>query len=293
VAEFGLSGVASAMMQSVELAIIDFVRDLSGPAGQEEEEGEQASAVEGNSHPELNEDERAFLSEPLGQARVTAPVVTEREPTPTAAAPVEPEPIAAVMTAPADAPEEMADIPPVATMPAGGIANILDPEERAALNVSLGSATMPAHSAAAMPALRPVDAAIGNGDRRHLWHAARQSIVDLIPASILLDAQPPHDEASLLAVDSTGRLHLWLLANPAEPTGWSSLWQWAREHRQLIALTRRDLSIDPVAEVGIHLIIPPSAERTLIRSAPNNVAFYRMHAIRWHDRHGLVVIPAG
>lgn len=141
--------------------------------------------------------------------------------------------------------------------------------------------------------LRAVEALPLAAGRAMVWEAVQQSIPDLVPGTILLEAKPPHDDCSLLMADTQGRLHLWVLSDGANGMGWCGLWRWALDHRQLIGLTRRDLRIDVGAEVRVHVVLPPGEAGGVGGSGPVGVNWYRMWPVQWRDRTGLVVVPLG
>ena len=122
--------------------------------------------------------------------------------------------------------------------------------------------------------------------------ALRNSLADLVPDAVFLDARPPHDAASLLAAERDGTLHVWLLADNADLTSWGSLWQWVHDHRQLISLTRPDLALRADSPVSMHLILPPGAPRA-VRMPPPGIFYYRLHTLKWDGRTATAVIPLG
>jgi hypothetical protein len=156
-------------------------------------------------------------------------------------------------------------------------------------------ATAPAALAAtgvagpALPALGAVSLAGADGEMA-LWNALRPAVRELIPSARVLEAAPPHDRASTLLLDSAGRLHVALLAD-ADPLRWAGLWQWACDHRLVLALTRGAETLDASAEVQVHVILPPDAAGPPIRGLPVRVRTYRVQRVRFADQLAAVIIP--
>jgi hypothetical protein len=141
-------------------------------------------------------------------------------------------------------------------------------------------------------------------DRTAQWDAVERSILDLSPRSALLDAKPPMSWASetCITIDAQGRVNVWTLYK--DGASWFALREWANEHRNLLALTRRDLTVDKAAEVTVHIVLPledsrpavASAEsedvvKTLMRAPTQNLHLYRLRFIQWNERRGLMVVP--
>jgi hypothetical protein len=129
------------------------------------------------------------------------------------------------------------------------------------------------------------------------WQAVESSIPDLLPRAILLDARPPLSWASdcCIALDPAGRLHVWTLYK--DGVSWFALREWAAEHRNLLALTRRDLPVSPTTEVAVHIVLPleldgPSPDiQTLLRTPNPSVLLYRLRPLQWNTRQGILVVP--
>jgi hypothetical protein len=120
----------------------------------------------------------------------------------------------------------------------------------------------------------------------------KDALADLIPGAVFLEARSPMNAPSLLAADAAGKLHVWMMAESADMTSWGSMWQWANEHRKLIALTRPDLHLGADLPVQMHLILPSDAPRA-IRTPLPGVLYYRLHALRWNGKTATAVIPLG
>jgi hypothetical protein len=150
-----------------------------------------------------------------------------------------------------------------------------------------------------MPALRAFDLEEAC-DRGAQWQAVERSIWDLSPNSALLEARPPMSWASetCIAIDGKGRVNVWTLYR--DGTSWFALREWAHEHRNILALTRRDLVVDKEAEVAVHIVLPledgngtSGAEviPTLMRTAARGIQVYRLRHVSWNNRRGLIVVP--
>src|ERR1043165_1684970 len=134
-------------------------------------------------------------------------------------------------------------------------------------------------------------------DRTKLWQAVERSIWNLSPRSALLDAKPPMSWATdtCLSIDAAGRVNVWTLYR--DGTSWFALRELANEHRNLLALTRRDLVVDKEADVAVHIVLPVDYEGegdvvpTLLRAAAKNIHLYRLRQIQWNKRRGLLVVP--
>ena len=155
--------------------------------------------------------------------------------------------------------------------------------------------------AASSPPLQVFDLEVGT-DRAGLWQVVEQSICGLSPRSALLDAKPPMPWATdtCLSIDAAGRIGVWTLYR--DGTSWFALREWANEHRNLLALTRRDLVVDQKADVAVHIVLPldhavggagegPDVLPTLLRTAARNIYLYRLRQIQWNGRRGLLVVP--
>ncbi len=151
------------------------------------------------------------------------------------------------------------------------------------------------------PTLRAFDV-LETDDRNRdaQWHAVERSIRDLVPHSILLDARPPISWATetCIAIDPDGRLHVWTLHK--DGATWFALREWASEHRNLLALTRRDLVLSKDADVVVHIVLPledaptqaaPSVVSTILRTAAKNIHLYRLRSLQWNARQGMIVVP--
>ena len=80
----------------------------------------------------------------------------------------------------------------------------------------------------------------------------------------------------------------------------------AHEHRNLLALTRRELTVRREAEVAVHIILPleeegegkpaigvvmPNIVSMMMRTPVAHVHLYRLRRVQWANRRGLVVVP--
>jgi hypothetical protein len=143
-------------------------------------------------------------------------------------------------------------------------------------------------------------------DRASQWQSVERSIRDLVPESILLEARPPMSWAteSCIAIDPDGVLHIWTLYK--DGATWYALREWASEHRNLLALTRRDLVLSKDADVVVHIVLPlephaekstpsrekmPSVINTILRTPAKNIHIYRLRVLQWNARRGLIVVP--
>ncbi len=108
-------------------------------------------------------------------------------------------------------------------------------------------------------------------DRPSQWQAVERSIRDLVADSVLLDARPPMSWASdcCIAIDANGGLHVWTLYK--DGVSWYALREWAAEHRNLLALTRRDLILNRDTDVAVHIVLPLETQ-TASSSAHNDSA---------------------
>ncbi len=122
-----------------------------------------------------------------------------------------------------------------------------------------------------------------------MWSALEPAVAALAAGHLILEARPPKQLASLLTVDRSGCLHVWMLADANDPTAYARIWQWAGEHRSLIALTRRDAALNTTADVRMHLILP--AGMTLVHSGQDHFERLRMHTVRMGDQQGVVLVP--
>jgi hypothetical protein len=151
------------------------------------------------------------------------------------------------------------------------------------------------------PALRAFDVD-SRLDRAAQWQAVERSIWDLAPRSALLDARPPMSWATetCLSIDAAGRVNVWMLYQ--EGASWFALREWANEHRNLLALTRRDLTVDKAAEVAVHIVLALEEEEStarrgeeavklLLRAPTKNLHLYRLRMVQWNGRHGVMVVP--
>jgi len=138
----------------------------------------------------------------------------------------------------------------------------------------------------------------GGMSRGTQWEAVEGSIPDLVAESELLDARPPMSWAkeSCVAVDREGRMHVWTLYK--DGTSWFALREWANEHRTILALTRRDLTIEKERAVAVHLVMPLGSEerggegaKPLLRTEATGVFVYRLRLIQWQGRRGVIVVP--
>jgi hypothetical protein len=139
-------------------------------------------------------------------------------------------------------------------------------------------------------------------DRQAQWQAIERSIWDLSPRSALLDAKPPMSWATetCISIDGDGKLNVWTLYK--DGASWFALREWANEHRNLLALTRRDLAVKKDAEVAVHIVLPLEEEgeqpvksenivSVLMRTGAKNLHVYRLRIVQWNGRRGMVVVP--
>ena len=92
---------------------------------------------------------------------------------------------------------------------------------------------------------------------------------------------------------------MWTLYK--DGVSWYALREWAAEHRQLLALTRRDLAMAREGEVVVHMVLPleTGAEggksgpdvKALMRAPSRNVLIYRLRSVQWNGRRGILVVP--
>ncbi len=157
-------------------------------------------------------------------------------------------------------------------------------------------------AAGTLPSLRAFDLEECR-DRQTQWQAIERSIWDLSPRSALLDAKPPMSWATetCISIDGDGRLNVWTLYK--DGASWYALREWAHEHRNLLALTRRDLAVRKEADVAVHIVLPleEEAEETpvksesivsmLMRTPAKNLHVYRLRIVQWNGRQGMVVVP--
>ena len=220
------------------------------------------------------------------------------------------------------------------------LAHVLDPEERAALGAAFGeddvdvespevagpviadirrevvapAAPMQLSAEAVMPVapmveekgrgvmLRAFDLLDEEGSGRDAqWLAVERSIKDLVAESVVLDARPPMSWASdcCLSIDAEGGLHVWTLYK--DGVSWFALREWAAEHRNLLALTRRDLVLAREGDVTVHIVLPLEEGReigessghvkALLRAPNKNVFIYRLRSVQWNGRRGILVVP--
>ncbi len=193
-----------------------------------------------------------------------------------------------------------------APVPEDPIHTIIAPEERAALEDNWPKiqpppptplpAKAPAIAAAPVPAVPP------SGDALHVydvpapqaksdqWLALEQAIPQLHSGSVILEARPPWDHAAL-AVDTQKQLHAWIMASGSDPFEWPAIKAWADAHRDLIALTCRDLKLNTAKPVQAHVVLPldtPSA--AMQRAWPTDIKWYRLQKVQWQDRCGVAVV---
>jgi len=150
-----------------------------------------------------------------------------------------------------------------------------------------------ARAANSEPTLRAIDPPGDPKERDAQWQAIVRSVRDFIPDAVVLDASSPLEAESLLALDPAGRLHIFTLAR--DMVSWSALWQWGRDHRHLLALTRRESAFDPQAPVVMHIVLPldfPLAQKISHPPLPE-LNWYRLRLIEWHARRGLILVPVG
>jgi hypothetical protein len=122
------------------------------------------------------------------------------------------------------------------------------------------------------------------------WRIIEQGIPTLLTNAAILDARPPWDHAAL-AVDTQKQLHLWVLANAADPFEWPAIQAWANAHRDLIALTCRDVKLNTSKPVQVHVVLPlDAASASMQRAWPTEIKWYRLQKMQWQDRTGVAVI---
>ena len=95
-------------------------------------------------------------------------------------------------------------------------------------------------------------------------------------------------------------MNVWRLYE--DGASWFALREWANEHRNLLALTRRDWVVDKNAEVAVHIVLPLEEENEggdlqesvasmLPRVPTRNVHLYRLRVVQWNARRGVLVVP--
>ena len=146
--------------------------------------------------------------------------------------------------------------------------------------------------------LRAFDVMEEGTDRAAQWQAVERSIKDLVAESVVLDARPPMSWASdcCVSIDAEGGLHVWTLYK--DGVSWFALREWAAEHRNLLALTRRDLVLAREGEVVVHIVLPLEDDaassahvKSLMRAPNKNVFIYRLRPVQWNARRGILVVP--
>ncbi len=205
------------------------------------------------------------------------------------------------------------------------LASVLDPEERSALNAAFDirefvtpegemTAEIPVAAVIAPPeqkvsvegtdtanvnletlpsrGLRPIDSPMPHTPDSQ-WQVISRSACDFLESATLLETSSPLDPHSLLALDGLGHLHLFTLASDA--TTWPALWQWARDHRHLLALTQRETPFDPLAPVHLHLVLPLCTPRSpLVLHPPMpHLHLYRLHCLAQQKSSALLLVPVG
>ena len=135
------------------------------------------------------------------------------------------------------------------------------------------------------PVLRAVEIEVLSDDIR--WNIILASASSLCSGESI-EARPPGHLHAALWLDSAGHLHLWTLSHGTPD--FLALWQWARDHRQLLALTRRDRWINPAAEIELHVVLADGV-RTRLPDLPN-LHRYRLTLVRLGDKSAAVVVPA-
>lgn len=303
VIQFDLAALSDAGRHALWLSVTDMVEELTGAAALDESEDESGEPAD-NAIPNpqsfddlmdvLEPEERAALAAewPERSAPENPPVV------PTNGGQVLQKPILEKLPDP-----ELADVAPTKVAPP------LIPTPPI-----VSSAPIPVPTTAPANVLRAVDCPAFPTHSDALWPLVRDSIAGLMGGHTVLEAQPPSPH-SLLSTDAAGKLHLWVLAEAADPVSWATLWQWARQNRQLISLTRR-----PCAQVttqvttggvDVHIILAPVASTASGSTQPGLVIrggggaalepstaeagaihYYRTLPVTWSSRTGLVVIPA-
>ena len=109
---------------------------------------------------------------------------------------------------------------------------------------------------------------------------------------------------SCIAIDPDGNLHIWTLYK--DGASWFALREWASEHRNLLALTRRDLVISKDSPINVHIVLPLDAVpdkgdatpekpadiiNTIMRTPAKHIHLYRLRVLTWNARRGLLVVP--
>ncbi len=128
------------------------------------------------------------------------------------------------------------------------------------------------------------------------WKVLSQSIAYMLPGAVLLEARPPEYRYACLAADRVGQLHVFLLACAADPAHWGNLWQWTTEHRQLIALTCREMKLAPERPVHMHVVFPLHATlppTSLQRPALSGLSWYRIRQVFCQGQYAVLVAPVG
>jgi|GEM_PF-3769148 len=179
------------------------------------------------------------------------------------------------------------------------LANVLDPEERAALS-DVGFANDEPEPTAAEPAkpqdfdirrqvqpapsaaaLKPIDLPAPSPDLAAQWQAVGRAIVDLLGGGQLLPQSPGNHAAT--AIDASGNLHLWLLAGDA--IAFLSAQHWAKNFAAMRSTP---------ATFTTHLVCPlgTSRQTPLALLGSDSLRLYQLHEITFHGHHGLIVVPA-
>ncbi|MEI8194401.1 MAG: hypothetical protein WCI73_00675 [Phycisphaerae bacterium] len=331
VAKFDLAVLSAAGRQAIWLSVTDMVEELTGAASldESEEEPENESGTAADTLNPQSFDDLMDVLEPAERAALAAdwPEHTTPGSPETDATKVENADGGhaqwgggggAGHVSQSDAPKNitsanLSDVTPVVTpnppSPAPSISTPISVPAPTAMEPPVSVAQAPAPiTAPSVTMPRVVDCPILPTHAASLWPLVRESLNGLLGGHSILTAQPPAPH-SLLSTDASGRLHLWVLADPADPVAWSTLWQWARQNQQLIALTQR---LDPAAHapcsvVDVHVILPPAAAAgatqpgLVIRgnaAAESSTAdggtihYYRTLPVTWNARTGLLVIPA-
>jgi len=256
----------------------------------------------------LDPEERAALAADFAEPGVPVAVArADRDPSPVVEKPVVemliirdvhvPMPVAEVAAAPA-----VEEVAPVTLKQREAIAPPPLPAAEKAPGTrgveSVEREIPPSHAGVDAPAtLRAFDVD-KHPDRPAQWQAVERSIWDLSPKSALLDAKPPMSWASetCISIDAQGCVNVWTLYK--DGASWYALREWSNEHRNLLALTRRDLTIDKEAEVAVHIVLPlaegkeqDNVASTLMRVHAKNLHLYRLRILQWNGKRGLVVVP--
>jgi hypothetical protein len=135
-------------------------------------------------------------------------------------------------------------------------------------------------------ALKAIELSSITDDAR--WGALLACAADLCNAQ-QIEARPPHFANAAIFLDNAGHLHVWILEAGAG-ANFLELWTWARDHRQILALTKRDRWVDTDADIRLHLVAP--AESKIKPASFPNLTNYRLTLFNLAGKTIASVIPA-